>query len=90
LREGLRAAQASQSAMITLDMLEAAAVWLLRSGERDRAVDLLATLTRHPATEQHTRENAARLLNELGASVPPKSDESLSLEPIIETLLAGP
>ncbi len=90
LREGLLAARASQSAMVTLDMLEAAAVWLLRNGERDRAVDLLTLLVQHPATEQHTRENATRLLIELGASAPSRSDEALLLEPVIETLLARP
>lgn len=91
LREGLQAAQASQSAMIILDMLEAAAVWRLRNGELDRAVDLLTLLVRHAATEQHTREKATRLLNELNVtSDAPADDESLQLEKVVQALLATP
>lgn len=86
LREGLRAARDSQSDVTMLDMLEAAAAWLLKTARREQAIDVLRLLDRHPATEEHTRSNARRLLDEVGQSSEP--GEVASPEATIEALLS--
>lgn len=77
LQESLRIASESQVAPVTLDTLGSLAeLWLQMAQNRlepDKAIkilELLAHILNHPASEQVTRDRAARLLAKMAADLP--------------------
>ena len=57
-----------------------------KQGQNDRAAMLLALMSRHPASERNTMEEANRLLEEMG--LPPPDAPPESLETVVAEVLA--
>jgi len=76
LREGLMIALAIESLPVALVAITELAIVLAReraSEADERAVEWLSFALEHPASDQETRERAARLLRELGARFTPEN-----------------
>ncbi len=70
-REALEIARQIHShVMITEVLVEAAQ--LLAEKDKEKAIEVLAFALEHPATEERTREDAARILADLAADLPPE------------------
>jgi tetratricopeptide (TPR) repeat protein len=69
-RRALQVAVDTHAAPRALDALLGAARLLARQDEGERAVELLALVRTHPASEKTSQERAARLLAELASQLP--------------------
>jgi predicted ATPase/uncharacterized protein HemY len=69
-RQALQVSLDTHAAPRALDALLGAAGLLARQGEGERAVELLALVRAHPASEKSAQERAARLLAELASHLP--------------------
>ena len=72
LRQALEQAMSVRATAPTLLTLAGIAALLARQGERERPVELLALVLRHPARLQWTADRAARILEELRSQLAPE------------------
>jgi len=95
LVQSIRLADGASSVMLVVRHLVGFAAWLAQTGEPQRAVELLALVTHHPATWQVTRARAKHLLAELAATLPPEnaltaqeSGTKLSVDAVVADILS--
>ncbi|MEP7188475.1 MAG: tetratricopeptide repeat protein, partial [Roseiflexaceae bacterium] len=70
-QEALTIALELQAIPELLEVLSGFAANLAKTGAAERAIELLAVVANHPASYQHSRESAERLLTELQAQIIP-------------------
>jgi predicted ATPase/class 3 adenylate cyclase/uncharacterized protein HemY len=96
LGEALRTALTIQAVPAILASLSEMARFLAHSGEKERAVELLALALHHPAGDQGTKDGAQRLLEKLKSELPAdvvskaeQKGQALAPEKTAHEILAG-
>lgn len=72
LRAALQTALDLNDVPLGLDILAAAGQWLVRHGQHETGVELLALALHHPDSAEKTQDEAERLLFELQSTLPPE------------------
>lgn len=95
--QALAAALENGAASVALDALVGLSVLLSRVGDKEQALEILASALQHPAAERESREAAGQLLVALKAELPPQSVEAVlaragrhTLEEILASLRVAP
>jgi predicted ATPase/DNA-binding SARP family transcriptional activator len=96
-REGLQVALETHAAPRALDTLVSVAALLVKQGQPERAIELLALARGHPASEKTTQARAERLLAEAASQLPAGQaaaararGESTGWEAAVQGLLVAP
>lgn len=97
LHEGLKTAMEIQAAPVAFGGVVGMAKLLAKTGQRERAVELLTCVFYHPAIDKETQDEAQQLLAPLRSELPPQVMEAAqrrgratSLEAVVAELLSGP
>ena len=97
LCEGLKTAMEIQAVPVAFGGVIGMAKLLAKTGQRERAVELLACVSHHPAIDKETQDEAEQLLAPLKSELPRQVMEAAQrrgrarrLEEAVEELLSGP